>query len=165
VTELLESCHDSSRNTNKDGTLTGGTIDDSRLKFLERIPHTSQNIHYLLESPPSLKPKKRKRDYSCNNRSTSSTSTPTPDNQTPPEFSQKLLWQSDSHRARKAAKRFQTHASRLHRKLSAIAREQHEGRVVMFVGLSAAAEREGSRSGRKIARKIRGDMYQLRRQR
>jgi hypothetical protein len=47
VTELLESCHDSSRNTNKDGTLAGGAINDSQLKFPGAHP-----------SDPSCEPKR-----------------------------------------------------------------------------------------------------------
>jgi HNH endonuclease len=171
VTELLESCH---RNTNKDSSLPGGIIRDSQLNLPGVRPsdpsHQPKRPLPAPVSSPPRKPKNQKRDY--HKRSTSSTRTLTSNSRGLEEIS----WRPDSHRAGKKRKRGyscstsstctltpdtlapdnRTHASRLHRKLSVIAREQHEGGVVML-GFQRWRRERDREAEERVARKIQGD--------
>ena len=130
LAELLRSCHDSPWDTNKDGT-----INDRQSKF----PGACSS-----QFPEDM------------NHSS---------NRGPEKFPQKPSWQSNAHRGREGPKRnsrtavthaLQTHASSLYRALSAIAREQHEGGVVMlgFQRLQREKDREAEEN---VVKKIRGE--------
>ena len=167
VSDLLRSCDSLSRDLNEDGTLTGDTINGSLLRFPGACPsHPSRQPEHSQpsESSPSQKPKKRKRDimHSSNNHPATPTRA-TPDNrgpETPPEFSQ---CQPDSpHKAAKRASHSiithasQAHACHLHQELSAIAREQHEGGVVML-GFQRWQRERDREAEERMARRTRGE--------